>query len=215
MLLSAYDAVLFDLDGVLDATTELHAACWKATFDRAPRRARPSAPFDVEPRLPRTTSTASRATTACATSSLASRGVDAPGAGRRTAIGSRKQALVEQALERDGVDAFPGSVALGRAAAPHRPAPTAVVTSSANGDAVLRAAGISDLFDLTVDGRDIVAPRAAAASRRPTASSTPPAASASPPRRAVVVEDALAGVAAGRAGGFGLVIGVARNADAR
>ena len=87
------------------------------------------------------------------------------------------------------------------------------MTSSANGDEVLRAAGISDLFELTVDGHDIQrrglrgkpAPDGfLAASRRLGV----------PPARAVVVEDALAGIAAGRAGHFGLVIGVARNVAA-
>jgi alpha,alpha-trehalose phosphorylase len=124
-------------------------------------------------------------------------------------IGNRKQALVERALARHGVDAFPGSVAWIeqlRSAGVR----TAVVTSSANGDEVLRAAGIADLFELTVDGHDVArlglrgkpAPDGfLAAARRLTVA----------PARAVVVEDALAGVAAGRAGGFGLVIGVARN----
>jgi alpha,alpha-trehalose phosphorylase len=108
------------------------------------------------------------------------------------------------------VEAFPGSVAwvlhLRRASVR-----TAVVSSSANAPDVLRAAGIASLFDLTVDGSDIVelglrgkpAPDGfLEAARRLEV----------PPSRAVVVEDALAGVAAGRAGAFGLVIGVARSA---
>ena len=137
---------------------------------------------------------------------LAARGVD----GDVGAIADRKQALVERALDEGGVEAFPGSVAwvlhLRRANVR-----TAVVSSSANGHDVLRAAGIATLFDLTVDGRDILelglrgkpAPDGfLEAARRLEV----------PPARAVVVEDALAGVAAGRAGGFGLVIGVARSA---
>jgi alpha,alpha-trehalose phosphorylase len=87
----------------------------------------------------------------------------------------------------------------------------AVVSSSANCSDVLRAAGIRDLFELTVDGNDLVrldlpgkpAPDAFLEAARRMAVA---------PTRAVVVEDALAGVAAGHAGGFGLIIGVARNA---
>jgi alpha,alpha-trehalose phosphorylase len=87
---------------------------------------------------------------------------------------------------------------------------TAVVSSSANCDDVLRAAGIADLFELTVDGNDVTrlglrgkpAPDGFLEGARRLAAN---------PERTVVVEDALAGVAAGRAGGFGLVVGVARN----
>jgi HAD superfamily hydrolase (TIGR01509 family) len=116
----------------------------------------------------------------------------------------------ERALTRDGVEAFQGSVEwvlyLRRSGVR-----TAVVSSSANASDVLRAAGIAGLFDLTVDGRDVAtlglrgkpAPDGflEAARRLGVA-----------PERAVVVEDALAGVAAGRDGDFGLVIGVARSA---
>jgi alpha,alpha-trehalose phosphorylase len=88
---------------------------------------------------------------------------------------------------------------------------TAVVSSSANAPDVLRAAGISSLFDLTVDGADIVE---LGLRGKPAPDGFLEAARrmAVPPARAVVVEDALAGVAAGRAGAFGLVIGVARSA---
>jgi alpha,alpha-trehalose phosphorylase len=89
---------------------------------------------------------------------------------------------------------------------------TAVVTSSANGDAVLRAAGISALFDLTVDGR-YIARRGLRGKPAPDGFLAAANRLGVPPGRAVVVEDALAGVAAGRAGDFGLVIGVARHAD--
>ena len=81
---------------------------------------------------------------------------------------------------------------------------TAVVSSSANADAVLRAAAIDGLFELTVDGGDVARARAA---RQARARRLPRGGRrlGVPPGRAVVVEDALAGVAAGRAGGFGLV----------
>jgi alpha,alpha-trehalose phosphorylase len=95
---------------------------------------------------------------------LRARGVDAPEGTPASppdewsvhGIGNRKQALVERALARDGVDAFPGSVRWVQRLRRTGVA-TAVVTSSANGDEVLRAAGISHLFDLTVDaGADLV-----------------------------------------------------------
>jgi alpha,alpha-trehalose phosphorylase len=205
---ATYEAVLFDLDGVLTSTAALHASCWKRVFDEAladwtRRTGESQEPFgeadylahvDGKPRHDGVRDF------------LRARGVD----GDVDAIADRKQALVERELAEGGVEAFPGSVGwvlhLRRAGVR-----TAVVSSSANCTDVLRAAGISTLFDLTVDGRDIVelglrgkpAPDGfLEAARRLEV----------PPARAVVVEDALAGVAAGRAGEFGLVIGVARSA---
>jgi beta-phosphoglucomutase family hydrolase len=204
-----YDAFLFDLDGVLTSTASLHAACWKAVFDEVlddwtRRTGEPQEPFgetdylahvDGKPRYDGVRDF------------LASRGIDGFDI---EAVADRKQGLVEEALTRDGVEAFPGSVQwvlhLRRSGVR-----TAVVSSSANATDVLRAAGIAGLFDLTVDGRDVAtlglrgkpAPDGflEAARRLGVA-----------PERAVVVEDALAGVAAGRDGDFGLVIGVARSA---
>jgi alpha,alpha-trehalose phosphorylase len=203
-----YDAFLFDLDGVLTSTAALHQRCWKQVFDEAladwtARTGEPQEPFgeadylahvDGKPRHDG------------ARDFLAARGVD----GDVDAIADRKQALVERELGEGGVEAFPGSVAwvLHLLRGGMR---TAVVSSSANCDDVLRAAGIASLFELTVDGHDIAqlglrgkpAPDGflEAARRLDVA-----------PERAVVVEDAIAGVAAGRAGAFGLVIGVARSA---
>ena len=203
-----YDAVLFDLDGVLTSTAALHASCWKRVFDDAladwsARTGEPQEPFGEADYLAHVDG---RPRHDGVRHFLAARGVD----GDVEAIADRKQALVERALDEGGVEAFPGSVAwvlhLRRANVR-----TAVVSSSANAHDVLCAAGIATLFDLTVDGRDILelglrgkpAPDGfLEAARRLEV----------PPARAVVVEDALAGVAAGRAGGFGLVIGVARSA---
>jgi alpha,alpha-trehalose phosphorylase len=128
-------------------------------------------------------------------------------------IGDRKQAMVEQALIRGGVEAFDGSVRWVRHLR-ESGVRTAVVSSSANADAVLYAAGISDLFELTVDGSD-VSRLGLAGKPAPDGFLEAARRLGVAPRRAVVVEDALAGVAAGRAGEFGLVIGVARNAAHR
>jgi alpha,alpha-trehalose phosphorylase len=206
---ATYDAVLFDLDGVLTSTAALHASCWKRVFDEAladwtRRTGEPQEPFgesdylahvDGKPRYDGVRDF------------LQARGIDGFDL---DAVADRKQALVEEALTREGVEAFPGSVSwvlhLRRTGVR-----TAVVSSSANAGDVLRAAGIAGLFELTVDGHDVAtlglrgkpAPDGflEAARRLGVA-----------PARTVVVEDALAGVAAGREGDFGLVIGVARSA---
>ena len=143
---------------------------------------------------------------------LRSRGIEAAPLTVRL-IAGRKQALVEQALLRGGVEAFPGSVRwVGTCARPAYGPPSSPRARTPT--PCCYAAGISDLFDLTVDGGDITRLGFAGkpapdgfleAARRLDVE----------PRRAVVVEDALAGVAAGRAGDFGLVIGVARSAAAR
>jgi alpha,alpha-trehalose phosphorylase len=214
-----HDAVLFDLDGVLTSTTGLHASSWKATLDEVllesvRRGGPPQRRFDVVRDYVvhldgRTRHDGVRAF-------LDARGIAAPdGAPGSPAdewsvhgIANRKQRMVEEALARDGVRPFPGSVGWVRRlrAAGVR---TAVVSSSANCAAVLRSAGIAELFDLTVDGGDVAslglrgkpAPDGflEAARRLGVAAG-----------RSVVVEDAIAGVTAGRAGGFALVIGVSR-----
>jgi len=199
---ASFDAVLFDLDGVLTATSALHAAAWKQAFDAVLGE-----PFDAErdylahvdgkPRLEGVRDM------------LRSRGLE-PDAELVRSIAARKQALVERALAVGGVDAFPGSVSWVEKLRSEGVL-TAVVSSSSNARAVLGAAGIEGLFDVTVDGAEVArlglrgkpAPDGflAAAGRLGVL-----------PHGAVVVEDALAGVAAGRAGAFGLVIGVARGA---
>jgi alpha,alpha-trehalose phosphorylase len=200
--MTAYDAVLFDLDGVLTDTAALHAACWKRTFDEVLDE-----PFDAERDY--LAHVDGKPRHAGVRDMLRARGIE-PGDGMVDAIADRKQALVERALAEEGVEALPGSVALVRRLR-RAGVRTAVVSSSANCDDVLRAAGIAELFELTVDGGDVArlglrgkpSPDGflEAARRLDVA-----------PRRAVVVEDAIAGVAAGRAGDFGLVIGVARSA---
>ncbi len=202
-----YDAVLFDLDGVLTSTAALHAECWKRTFDDVLVH-HGQEPFDIDRDYVAYVDGRMREDGVRAF--LASRGIDAEPLTVRL-IAGRKQALVEQALLRGGVDAFPGSVRWVRHLRDHG-VRTAVVSSSANADAVLYAAGISDLFELTVDGGDITRLGFAG---KPAPDGFLEAARrlGVEPSRAVVVEDALAGVAAGRAGEFGLVIGVARSAD--
>jgi HAD superfamily hydrolase (TIGR01509 family) len=147
---------------------------------------------------------------------LAARGIelpegspeDPPEAETVHGLGNRKNELVLAMIERDGVQVYDGSlryVRAVRAAGLGR----AVVTSSANAGDVLAAAGIEDLFDVRIDG--VVAARERL-SGKPAPDTFLAAARALdvPPAGAAVFEDALAGVEAGRAGGFGLVVGVDR-----
>jgi alpha,alpha-trehalose phosphorylase len=207
------EAVLFDLDGVLTSTASLHARCWKQVFDEllaehSRESGQPQSPFDPERDYlahvdGRTRDDGVRAF-------LESRGIELP---ERLVhgVGNRKQALVEKALRVEPAEAYPGSVRWVRElrAAGVR---TAVVSSSTNCRQVLRAAGIANLFELTVDGRDI---STAGLRGKPAPDAFLEAARrlGLPAERATVVEDAVAGVAAGRAGAFGLVIGVARSAS--
>jgi alpha,alpha-trehalose phosphorylase len=112
----------------------------------------------------------------------------------------------------DGVEAYPGSVALVRRLRAEG-LRTAVVTSSTNCARVLEAAGIGDLFETKVDGNDLLE---LSLGGKPAPDTFLEAARrlGVDPKRAVVVEDAIAGVQAGRAGGFGLVLGVARKGNA-
>lgn len=217
----SYDAVLFDLDGVLTSTATLHTACWKRVFDdfleswaiqtgEAQPQFDPGADYlqfvDGKPRA------------AGVRDFLASRGIAlpeaehdaAPGAGSIQAVANTKQVLVSRELDAGNVEAFPGSVAWVRQL--HEDGlRTAVVSSSENCRAVLAAAGIDELFEEVVDG---TVAREMSLPGKPAPDTFLEAASrlGVEPGRAVVVEDALVGVAAGRAGSFGLVIGVARTA---
>jgi beta-phosphoglucomutase family hydrolase len=218
-------ACLFDLDGVLTDTASVHAAAWKQMFDdylrtRASREGTPFQPFDVKadygpyvdgkPRLAGTDAF------------LRSRGIalpaggpgDAPDAETVYALGTRKNELVQEKIRTVGVDVYPGSMRYLQAVK-DAGLTTAVVSSSANAEQVLEVAGLTPLIDHRVDG---VTARERNLPGKP-APDTFLAAAADlgvDRKEAVVFEDALAGVEAGRAGGFGYVIGVDRlgHADA-
>jgi beta-phosphoglucomutase family hydrolase len=210
---------LFDLDGVLTKTAKVHDAAWKEMFDaylreRAAKTGEQFVPFDpvtdydeyVDGK-PRDDGTRSF---------LASRGItlpegtpdDPPDAETVAGLGARKNAILQRRLREDGVETYEGSVRYVRAV---RDAglPRAVVSSSANCRAVLIAAGIADLFDARIDG--ITAQREHLRGKpEPDMFLAGARALALKPEEAAVFEDALAGVAAGRAGGFGYVVGVDR-----
>ena len=149
---------------------------------------------------------------------LASRGIelpegdptDEPGAETVCGLGNTKNALFDRMLKEDGVVAFPGTLALLDALA-EKGVAVAVVSSSRNARAVLLAANLADRFTVVVDGE---VARHAGLRGKPSPETFEHAAAALgvPATRAVVIEDAVSGVAAGRAGAFGLVIGVDRGA---
>lgn len=216
-----YRAILFDLDGVLTPTARIHAAAWKQVFDgeleaRADEGGPPFVPFDKETDYLRYVDGKPRL--AGVESFLGSRGIelpegspgDPPELETAWGVGNRKDAIVKTVLERDGIDAYPGSLALVRAAKAAG-IKVAVVSSSKNCAAVLETAGILDLFDARVDG--IVAEGMALAGKpAPDTYEEGAHRVGAPADASVVIEDALSGVESGRNGGFGLVIGVDRGA---
>ncbi len=217
-----FDAVLFDLDGVLTATAKVHAACWKRLFDeflaeQAAATGEFMVPFDIVEDYKRYVDGKLRYEGV--RSFLHSRGVDlpegtpdeAPGSGTVCALGNRKDAMVQEVLEAQGVDVYGGSVRLVELLR-SMGIRTAVVSASKNCKAVLEAARLSDLFDQVVDGE--IAERLRLPGKPDPATYHAAAERLGvTPERAVVVEDAISGVQAGRAGNFGLVIGVDRKGD--
>jgi beta-phosphoglucomutase family hydrolase len=197
---------LFDLDGVLTKTAQVHDAAWKQMFDEFLRQRAPSqAPFDpvadyddyVDGK-PRDEGTRSF---------LASRGIGLPD-DEIIALGNRKNEIVLRLISEHGVQTYEGSVRYVKAVK-EAGLPRAVVSSSTNCAQVLKAAGIADLFDARIDG--IVAKREHLKGKpAPDTFLAGARLLALKPTAAVVFEDALAGVAAGRAGGFGFVVGVDR-----
>lgn len=211
--------VIFDTDGVVTDTARVHAAAWKRVFDaflraRAAELGEELRPFDVRADYLRYVDGKPRLDGV--RSFLASRGIalpeDAPADDPRRetvrALGARKDAYFLDQVRRYGVAAFPSTVALVRELR-RRGARTAAVSASRNCARVLAAAGVAGMFDARVDGVD--------AARLGLPGKPDPALFLEaarrlgvPPERAAVVEDAFAGVEAGRRGGFGLVVGVDR-----
>lgn len=218
-----YEAVLFDMDGVITDTVSIHATCWKTMFDEflqkwAMRNAEPFRPFDVvtdyklqvdgKPRYQGVRDF------------LTSRGIvlpegtpeDPPAAETICGLGNRKNELVNDLLASTAVEAYAGTVAFLRYLR-RMTIKTAVVTSSQNCQAVLQAAKVDDLFDARVDG-DVLIEQGLAGKPAPDSFLKAAEMLGVMPERAAVIEDAIAGVRAAAQGGFGLVIGVARKGNA-
>jgi len=220
---AAIAACLFDLDGVLTDTAQVHAAAWKETFDsflrgRAEAGGGAFVPFDPVRDYDEYVDGRQRFDGVRAF--LASRGVelpegthdDPPGVATVGGLANRKNELLLTLLREGGVTPFPGSVAFVEAAR-EAGLRRAVVSASANCREVLEAARIAHLFEARVDG--VVAERKRLRGK-PAPDTYLEAARrlAVPPAEGAVFEDALAGVEAGRAGGFGLVVGVDRAGQA-
>ena len=217
-----FDAVLFDMDGVLTATAKVHAASWKRMFDdflvkRAVETGEPFKPFDIKTDYKLYVDGKLR--DEGVRSFLESRGInlpfgdtgDPPDRETVCGLGNRKNELVNKIIETEGVDIYEGSIALVRLLR-SKGIKIAVVSASKNCEAVLQVTGITDLFDVMVDGN--VAARLDLPGK-PAPDTFLQAAKMldTEPQRAVVVEDAISGVQAGRAGNFGLVIGVDRHGE--
>ena len=216
-----YDAILFDLDGVVTPTAEVHMRAWSEMFnaflgsydcsgDTVDTRPYTDADYfahvDGKPRYDGVRDF------------LTARGIELPegnddDAGTEATVkglGNRKNDAFNEVLARDGVTAYPGSVAL----LDHLRGlglPLAVVSSSANAPSVLQAAGLADRFQTVVDGqvaKELHLPGKPAPDTFLHAAEVLGATAAT----SVVLEDAVSGVRAGRAGSFALVIGVDRGA---
>lgn len=215
------DAVIFDMDGVITRTAVVHQAAWKRMFDdflrkRSEERGTRFDPFTQEDyRLyvdgkPRQDGVVSF---------LRSRGItlpfgepeDPPEKETVYGLGTRKNGYFVRHVREQGVKTYPTTIKLIHSlkAAGVK---TAVFSASKNAGEVLRAAGVLELFDAKVDGTDAAE---LGLPGKPDPATLLEAARRLdvPPERAVIVEDAIAGVQAGRAGGFRLVIGVNRAHD--
>ena len=207
-------ACLFDLDGVLTRTATVHFAAWKRTFDEFLRSHDPQAGEFTQADYNAYVDGRHRADGV--RGFLVSRGIvlpegttgDPTDAATVQAIATRKNELVLRELEEHGVEVYEGSVRYLRAVKEAGLA-TAVVTASANGEHVIAAGGFADLIDVRIDG--VVAGRDHLRGKpEPDTFVAGAKALGVPVTEAVVYEDALSGVAAGRAGGFGFVVGVDR-----
>jgi beta-phosphoglucomutase family hydrolase len=210
-------ACLFDMDGVLTDTASVHAEAWKRMFDAylCERLGPDAEPFDVGRDYGQYVDGKPREDGV--RDFLASRGIelsegtpdDPPEADTIYGVGKRKNVLVLNLIEERGVDVYEGSVKFVDAA---RAAglKTAVVSSSANTKLILDSAGIADRFEARVDGVTLATENIKG---KPAPDSFLRAAELldTPPEAAAVFEDALAGVAAGHAGGFGVTVGVDRH----
>lgn len=213
-----FDAVVFDMDGVVTDTAVVHRRAWQAMFDPflaevANRSGSPQQSFGEEDYL-RYVDGKARADGVA--SFLESRGVhlpcgsaeDPPGKETVWALANLKDKAFQQLLATDGAQAFPSTVSLVRDLQRHGIG-TAIISASRNCQGILAAAGLGELFPVRVDGLE-TARLGLAGKPAPAVFLEAIRRLGAAARRSVVVEDALAGVQAGRDGGFGLVVGVDR-----
>jgi len=215
--LSSYDAVLFDLDGVLTPTAEVHMHAWQSMFEEL---------FDAWGITPPYTERDyfeyldGKKRYDGVASLLRSRDVevpwgdpsDPPTADTVCGIGNRKNVVFSGVLRSEGIQAYPGSVRL-LDALQAAGTPIAVVSSSKNATEVLQVAGLTDRFPVVMDG--VIAERDNLSSKpAPDVFLEAARLVGVEPARAAAVEDAISGVMSAAAGGFGLVVGVDRGVGA-
>ncbi|MHA3684278.1 HAD family hydrolase [Leucobacter sp. HY1908] len=212
-MIDGFDAHLFDLDGVITPTVVLHRRAWRETFNElfdvlglAPYRDEEY--FAYLDGLPRFAGVATL---------LAARGISLPdgetgdvGLTSVTGVGNLKNARFGEVLERDGIEAYPGSLLLMHQLA-RQGKPLGIVSSSRNAEQVLRAAGVHERFDAIVDG-ERAALEGLPGKPAPDTFVRGAELLGMLPARTVVYEDAESGVTAAREGGFGFVVGVDRGA---
>jgi beta-phosphoglucomutase family hydrolase len=215
--LTAYDGVLFDLDGVLTPTAEVHMHAWRTLFEELFEQ------WGIEPAYTERDyfeHLDGKKRYDGVASVLRSRSIEVPWgspddpleADTVCGIGNRKNTVFLRVLRQDGIEPYPGSLALldVLAAAGTR---VAVVSSSKNADEVLRAAGIRDRFPVVMDG--VIAERDELASKpAPDVFAEAAQLLGVDPARSAAVEDAVSGVESAAAAGYGLVVGVDRGTGA-
>lgn len=215
--LTVYDAVLFDLDGVLTPTAEVHMHAWQTMFEEL------FAEWGIEPAYTERDYFEyldGKKRYDGVASLLHSRDVevpwgdpsDPPETDTVCGIGNRKNEVFSRVLRRDGISPYPGSMAL-LDVLEDAGTRVAVVSSSKNAEEVLQAAGIRDRFDVVMDG--VIAERDHLASKpAPDVFIEAARMLDVDPARSVAVEDALSGVQSAAAGGFALIVGVDRGVGA-
>lgn len=203
-----FAAVLFDLDGVITPTAEIHQKAWAQLFEPWGFTHDDYLEYvDGKPRYDGVQSF------------LTSKGVDLPwgdpddhpGDDTICAMGNRKNDTFNEVLERDGIAPYPGTLAVLDLLDDHR-VPQAIVSSSKNARSVLEAAGLGDRFPVLVDGVR-AAEEGIEGKPAPDMFERAAALLDAPADRSIVVEDASSGVAAGAAGPFAFVLGVDRGGN--
>jgi beta-phosphoglucomutase family hydrolase len=219
-----FEAAIFDLDGVITKTAAVHSTAWKRMFDEflRIRAARHHEPFHAFAHAPDYLAYVDgRPRYDGVEAFLKSRGIslprgtpeDGPGGETVCGLGNRKNAIFNRIIEREGVGLFDSSIALIREMR-RRGIKVGLATSSNNSAAILNQAGTASLFATVVDG-NVSANLGLKGKPEPDIFTTAAANLGVPSVRAIVVEDAVSGVQAGARGAFALVIGVARENNAR
>ncbi len=223
MDLNDVDAVLFDLDGVLTPTAEVHMRAWEQLFVAVLADLPEDGRADTSPYTDQDyfEHVDGRPRYEGVAAFLRSRGIELPEGGPEDAadaqtvcgLGNRKNVIFNDILDLEGISPYPGSVALLDRLRERGGTQVAVVTSSRNGRHVLRTSGLAERFEVVVDGT-VAAEEGLGGKPRPDTYAYAARQLGLEPSRCAVVEDAVSGVRAGAAGDFALVVGVDRGAGA-